>query len=280
MIMQSNATGIGPLEASILERLDRERRLVWRVSVPMLSLTLTQRSEAAHRLSRDGRIVRIEKGIYLVMPRSGPRMVLPDQLVGAWFQGEPHAIIGAAASHYHRLTADTPRVIEVQLARPKAEVTFQGQRYRFTKATPVSVAHDNVRMHFDSGDTHMASPGKLVVLMLTRMSARRRPQAHRDLRSVTDILLRGGRLGFWKSIDWPVLVKRHGTPSAARRLGLLLETFGFGLHERLRSSIGTSGNVRLDTTRGEAGYPIDRRWKVVINDPEIRQGKINAHTHV
>ena len=218
------------------------------------------------RLVDAGLIDRLERGSYVVHPRSGRVPVLPVDLVGAWLADEPYAIIGRAAAEQHRLTLDTPSTIEVQLPRSKDPVEFRGVVYVFTRGPLESVTADNVRSR--SGAV-IASPGKAVALLLTQEAARRGARPPRDAQLALDMLRSGRRLGTWNGTDWAGLVQRHGNAQVARRLGYLLEMLGLPGAEVLTPLRGSSGNKPFSPLYPAEG-PIDTRWRLVLNDPALK----------
>ena len=269
IIVTSNAPLIGPVELRILQALDRSKRRVWRVGQDNPhGLSDIQLRQSLHYLTKAGLLERIERGVYFVPPRSGRILISPLELVGAWFADEPHAVVGHAAAEQHRLTLDVSSVVEVQLTRKKHSVAFQGVLYVFSQMARPRLVADNVKVVFDSSTTLVASPGKLVVQLLTNTSSRRSSRATRDTGLVLDVLEAGKRRGLWVRVDWPRLVQRHGTASTVRRLGYLLEQLGIGSAESLLPMRGESGNVVLSPVYPMTG-PIDKRWRLVINDPAV-----------
>lgn len=271
MITSNADIRIGPVGHRILQTLDRARRLVWRVSEEGLpaGITPAQAWKSLHLLTAAGLLERIERGSYLVLPRSGRLLIPPLELVGAWFENEPYTVVGHAAAEAHRLTLDTSSVIEVQLGRPKAPVEFQRVRYVFSTARPPSLAADNAVITTGRTSTSVASPGKTLVLLLNQESSRRSERPTRDTRLALEILERGTSMNVWAKTDWPRLVRRHGNSSAARRLGYLLERSGLNGAEALLPLRGTSGNRPFSSA-----YPIDgpsnTRWGLILNDPLVR----------
>lgn len=272
MMSSSIAPRIGPLEHRVLRALDRHRRPVWRVAADGApeGLTAPQRHQALHRLVKAGLLERIERGVYLVPPRSGRILVPSIEVVGAWFAGEPHAVVGHAAAEYHRLTLDTPRIIEVQIARPKrGPVEIQGVRYVFSLAARDRVTSDDVTAASRQIRTAIASPGKLLVLLLSQTPSRRSLRPTRDARLALEVLERGAARGLWLRVEWAGLIRRHGTVAAARRLGYLLERAGLPGADALLPLRGESGNLPFSVVHPPDG-PVNTRWRLLLNDPLVR----------
>ncbi len=266
-----------PLEARLLRELDRRHLRVWRpTQAPVPGLSAAQQPEVAYRLAKAGILERLERGAYLVIPRSGARLAQPLELVGAWFADEPYSVIGAAAAEHHGLTYDTPSTIEVQLARAKHErVEFQGKTYRFVQSRPSSVTSDNMEAAAASQRAKVASPAKLLVLLLRRH--RRGPATARDSRLAIEVIERGIARNLWHSVPWDRLIKRHGTSATARRLGYLLERHGLPGWERLLALRGRAGYTLLSSLHPADG-PVSPRWRLRLNDPIL--SPIDAHAHV
>lgn len=261
---------LGPVEHRLLQTLDRRRERVWNTSEDLPpGLTSDSVRQALQRLVATGQLERIERGTYAVMPRSGRVLVRPIELVGAWFRDEPYAVIGHAAAEYHRLTLDTASTVEVLLARTKPPVEFQGVRYLFSRRDPASVGKDNVSVEHEGATTFVASPAKLLVLLLDGTPGRRGTRPVRDSRLALEVLERGAARHLWDKVDWPLVIRRHGSTSAARRLGYLLERLGVLSAANLAPLRGMSGNVPLSPLYPATG-PVDPRWRIVVNDPILR----------
>ena len=263
------APALGPIEHSILRALDRRREPVWRVECGLpTGLSATSVRGALQRLVAAGQVERIERGTYVVMPRSGRVILRPLELVGSWLGDEPHAVIGQAAAEHHHLTLDTPTTVEVQLARAKPPVEFQGVRYVFSRRDPRSVGQDNMRVRHAGASTLVASPAKLLVLLLDATPSRRGTRPPRDVRLALEVVERGAERRLWDRVDWPLVLRRHGSAAAARRLGYLLQRAGIDESDLLPLR-GVSGNIPLSPLYPAVG-PVDPRWRVVINDPVVR----------
>ncbi len=254
----------------MLQHLDRSRRRVWRVSDGSpAGMPATQRNQALRYLADAGLLERVERGVYLVLPRSGRILVSPLELVGSWFEGEPHAVVGHAAAEYHRLTLDTSEVVEVQLGRKKASAEFQGVRYVFSCVPMKRLLADNMRVEAGQAHTTVASPGKLLVQLLEKSPARRSARPTRDARLAVEVLEGGIRQNIWAKVDWPKLVRRHGNSSVARRLGFLLQRSGIAAAEGLLDLRGGAGYVAFSPAYPPAG-PTDPRWRLILNDPMVQ----------
>jgi predicted transcriptional regulator of viral defense system len=277
MTTSSAAPRIGPNEHEILRTLDRSGKWVFQVKDLGVGLSKNQIENALSAMTRAGLVERVERGTYVVMPRSGRRLIDPADLLPAWLgssavgQAMAYALIGRAAAEAHRLTLDTPRTIEVQLTRPKEPVDFQGTRYRFTRSSEPDVVHDNVQIEVKTGKVNVASPGKTLVLLLRWEASRNADKPAQDTRLALEMLERGETSRVWDKVKWPGLVKRHGNAAACRRLGFLLERQGQSeAAESLRPLIGQSGNVPFNPLYPSKGQ-VDRRWRLILNDPILEQ---------
>jgi predicted transcriptional regulator of viral defense system len=269
MITSKAAPRIGPVEHRVLQALDRSRTRVWRVTDGGPSgITQTQLRQALHYLTASGLLERIERGTYLVLPRSGRILVSRLELVGAWFKDEPHVVVGHAAAEYHRVTLDTSTVVEVQLSRAKKPIEFQGVRYVFSKQVKASLLADNVKINLGQTTSTVASPGKLLVLLLNQAPSRRSKRATRDTRLALEVIERGVTLRLWAKGDWVRLVRRHGNASTARRLGYLLERAAVPGAESLLALRGNAGNVRYSPIYPPEGH-VNTRWRLILNDPLV-----------
>jgi predicted transcriptional regulator of viral defense system len=270
-MMTSNAVRIGPVEDLILRTLDRTNAWVWRIAdgpIPA-SVTIPQAWNALHHLAEAGLIERIERGSYLVLPRSGRVLVPPLELVGSWLRKEPYAVIGRAAAEMHRLTLDTSNLAEIQIERSKKAIEFQGVTYAFTRSRSEATRLDNVKVSAGRSSVIVASPGKTLVLLLNLTSARRSERPVRDIRLAIEMLERGRRLGTWAKTDWVRLVVRHGNSHVARRLGFLLERADIPGSESLLALRGQSAATAFSPIYPAEG-PRDTRWRLILNDPLVR----------
>jgi predicted transcriptional regulator of viral defense system len=258
--------GLRPIDQVALRELARRRSPVWATDQALPGIPLVRQRDVAFRLQERGYLERIERGTYRIVPLTGVRAIAPVELVGAWFAEEPHAVIGAAAAEYHGLILDSPTIFEIQLARIKREVRFQGILYRFTRAKQKAVLADNVAVTQDRSITRIATPGKLMVLLLAQ--GRRGPQAHNDARLAYEVFLRGIELKKWDHVNWPLLVRRHGNAAVVRRLGYLLERHGIAGAEGLAALRGTAPRTNFSSAYGSTG-PISRRWRLRLNDPNL-----------
>ena len=270
MTTSSASSVIGPVEHRILRAADRAPGRVWRVDDgEAIGLTPSSLHQALARLVAAGQLERIERGKYAVMPRSGRVPIRPLDLVGSWFNREPYAVVGHAAAEHHRLTLDTATTVEVLLARSKQPVVFAGVDYVFSRRDVASVTADNMASAKGGASTLVASPAKLLVLLLGASQTRRGSRPERGAGLALEVLERGAARGLWSKVNWPLVVRRHGSASAARRLGFLLEQTGQGPRDDLLSLRGQSGYVSLSPLYPAQG-PIDARWRVVVNDPVVR----------
>ncbi len=267
MITSKAEVRIGPLEHEILRAMDRARGRVWtlnNLSVPA-SMTADQARHAVSRLVDAGLVDRLERGSYVVHPRSGRVPVLPIDLVAAWLANESYAIVGRAAAEHHRLTLDTPSTVEIQIPRPKRPVDFRGVHFAFTQGSRQSVAADNIETPTRAV---VASPAKVIALLLTQESARRGARPQRDTALVLEMLESGRRRGMWSHTDWAGFVQRHGNAQTARRLGFLLDMLHLPGAEDLAPLRGRSGNKPFSPLYPAEG-PVDTRWRLVLNDPAL-----------
>ncbi len=274
----ATASRIGPIEQALLRVMDRSRQRIWMLGSADVPPGLTD-DQVRHALSRlaEARLIdRIERGTYLVMPRSGRIPVQPLDLLGSWLRDEPYAVVGLAAAEVHHLSMDTPSTIEVQIARRKAPVTFRGSQFVFTAANKQSVAQDNVRVKVGEGTCTVASPGKVVVRLLAQESSRRGMRPSRDASLAAEMLERGRGRDLWSRTDWKSLVMRHGNSLAARRLGYLLDQLGIGGSEDVMPLRGVSGNKPFSPLYPPRG-PVSKRWRLVINDPALPPGGRDAN---
>jgi predicted transcriptional regulator of viral defense system len=256
-------------EAQALRELARRRQPVWRVEDRILeALPRARVYQVIQRLQKQGHLDPIERGVYRVVPQTGARIISAVELIGSWFRDEPHALIGAAAASYHGLILDSPTLFDVQLTRPKpGEVEYQGGYYRFTKATHRSVSSDNLKVETGRVTTAIATPEKLLVLLLAQH--RTGALAGRDARLATEVFRRGLGMHRWTDIPWPLLILRHGNQAIARRLGFILEAYGVSGWQSLRDLVGTG-----EITNFSSGYPsqgrVSGRWRLRLNDPLLR----------
>jgi predicted transcriptional regulator of viral defense system len=259
----------GSLEEQALRELARRRLPVWRVEDRILeSLPAASVRKVTQLLQRDGHLDPIERGVYRVVPPTGARIISPIELIGSWFRDEAHALIGAAAASYHGLTLDTPTLFEIQLSRQKPEeVAYQGGLYRFTKASPRSVAADNIKVETGRVTTSVATPEKLLVLLLAQ--PRKGAQTGRGAGLAIEVFESGLAKRIWSGVNWPLLIMRHGNQAIARRLGFMLEAYGVPGWQSLRDLVGTGEIADFSSVYPSEGR-VSGRWRLRLNDPLVQ----------
>ncbi len=202
------------------------------------------------RLTRQGLVVAVEKGKYLLVGLQ-PERVLGNPLFIAAQLAHPSYISYWSALHYHGLTEQVPHTVFVATTRKKRPVAFQGHRFRYVTIKPdkfFGYRRESV------GDLPVvvADPEKALIDSLEQ------PRYAGGMAEVVAALAAAT-----PDLDISLLLDyaaRMGDRSLASRLGYLLTAQGI-LADGLPIS---AAPVLLDPhSPAEGGYDI--RWRVRVN---------------
>lgn len=209
----------------------------------------------------------VARGLYEVRDPSGVSKSSFEVLLAARFAHRPHLVTGWWALAQAGLTNQDVRVAVVLTSSNRRDLDAAGRRAHVVKVD----ARDLWGGRRRPSGLIVASPERALCDCATRPSAR--IPATR-LAEAVDAYLRSSANA---ATRLAAVVKRYGSPAAARRLGFLVE-LAAGEHaaEPLRSMLGRSNRAdALD--RGDQDSPIVSRWQVRTR---LGADELFEHRHV
>jgi len=226
-----------------------------------------------YQLRQLGWVLGLAKGKYLIVPlEAGPESSWSeDALVVARHLATPAAVAYWSACHYWNWTEQVPRTVFVQTTQKKmhSTKTVLGVRYRF-----VRIGRGKFFGALDRtvGDAHITITDR----QKTLVDALDRPDLCGGTAQVAQMLPVAG-----ESIDWDKLdacLVRMDCGAIYKRLGFLAEHLGArltipgrsGWIEKWRSHL-TGGRALLEPRSPDKG-PVNRRWRVRLNEPALASG--------
>lgn len=232
------------------------------VSVPSADLDAVARhtcsrqaaQKAIQRLVRAERVVRVRKDLLVLPDTTGLLGVDMADLVDA-VAPQPYLITGGRALERYELTDQHFFGIIVLVPGRIKKLSYRGQSATFLPTDPSSIWgwQEGVRPQY-------AVPERAIVDVLNH------PRYAVSLTQALDALLLAATRDpafIDRLVD---TVVRYGSPSAARRVGLVVERFfGAGVAAPYRELIGENRAPVLMRPRGTANGPIDATWRVVVN---------------
>ena len=260
----------GPQEARVLTEL--ERRGISILALPRDPLFLPDVPDGhfrklLHRLRAKGWLLPIERGKYLVVPRAA---------AGSW--GEHPFVVAAgiapgdyylsfwSALSYHRLTEQVPRIVYVALCGGrKAEVRFQGWRYRFVTLSPAKwYGHAPAEFAALNGatrvDVEIAEPEKAVLDSLDE------EQLAGGFPEIVKALQRGFQNGVLTGSRLVAYAQRYPNAAVVARLGYLLQRLKRPEAEALRPIAGRLKHpVFLSLRAPREATRFDPTWRLNVN---------------
>lgn len=252
---------LGPLEAELLFTLEKEGRTAFSLDDAMKILNCSNEvlRKTLHRLTLKGRVQRIKRGYYILVPaRAGYQTswaehvfsfidrVLEEYYVGYW-----------TALNYWQMTEQIPRTIFVATRKRRRDF-----------------AYDNVvPIHFVA-----VSPHKFFGWTAERIGSVEFRISDREktiVDSLDQLQYAGGVSevvkGLRTSLDWEKMAtyaERLRNSSVRKRLGYLIEILELRISEKvleqLRLSIG-SGYSWLDPTAPKKVFKTDSKWGLKVN---------------
>jgi len=265
--MQTAKT-LGPTSAELLLRLSAEGRKIFSIADAQAITGKTYEATAAllSKLVRKRWLVRLVPGKYLIVPLEAGLESIPmaDRYVIARevLDPLPYYISYYSAMELHQMTTQPVNIVYVTVPRQRASRTIAGVEYRFVYAGQRS---------FWGWETIWATDQEQVQvsdLEKTLIDATVRPELCGGLAELAKGLwLRKDDLDESRLVAY---VQRLDHKAAAKRLGFLLETYGWGRPETIAAlqSFITPRYTLLDPTLPDQG-PYRARWRLRVNiDPE------------
>ena len=204
------------------------------------------------RMEKDGLVVRIEQGKFLLLGLT-PEKVLSNPLYVGCNLVTPAYISFWSALHFHGFTEQAPRTTFVATTRRKKEISFREMNYKFVTLKPESFFGYRREMLAELPIV-IADEAKSILDSLCL------PQYAGGITEVAKAVQIALTLG---SLEQPLLLEyaeRLQNASLRSRLGYLLELLGQSV-SRLEPA---SGPVKLDPQNPARGT-FNNRWKLYIN---------------
>lgn len=214
------------------------------------------------RWAKDGYIRRIQRGTYLQVPLhiEQPQDWFGDEFRLALSLWPNSYFTGWTAANHWGLTEQVFRTITLITSdRVRVEDdSISKSRFFVKRIKKLDLAWGIEQEWRDGFKVLMAKPSRTVIDVLTF------PDLGGGIQSAADILRE-----YMSDFDVPELVQRaidHANGSAIKRLGFLLEQYGYENWndlERLRSSI-SKGVIKLDPQKSNSGFRI-MKWNILVN---------------
>lgn len=264
-MMTQTITGLSPREAEFLSRLAAENRAIFRYAeVADYWPDSATAHRALSRLQRGGWLMRIERGLYMLVPlNAGPdRVWTENALVIGTRLVEPSAIAYWSALRFWNLTEQVPQTIFVQSTRRKLQsrLILDGVQYQLVTIR-VPRFFGLVRRTVDGQPLQVTDRAKTVV------DAADRPDLCGGIWQLAQALR-----DHWAEVDWPKLDEyliRFASGAVYKRLGYLVETLNLPIVERAERLASwqthlTAGIALLDPGESTGGSAC-MRWRVCDN---------------
>jgi len=255
---------LGPLETELIFTLERKGRTVFTVDDARDLLDASDETlwKVLHKLTRKGRIQRVKRGIYTLVPAKAgykPKwteqayIFLEDMLneyyVGYW----------TAMSHWN-MTEQTPRTVFVATAQRKRNFTY----------------NDSVPIHFVT-----LNPRKLYGWVYATAGGHRFRVSNPEKTVVDSMDLpqhAGGVPEAAKSLnydlDWDKIIEyadRLGNRTVHKRLGYIIQLLEIDTPRHILMNLKegvSSGYSWLDPTAPKEAHKLDTTWRLKINVPK------------
>ncbi len=252
----------------------RERRMLSELSASGMRLFKTEDAypfwsskhhaqKALSRLESKGWLMRLERGLYLVMPLEAgvDRQWWEDPLAIATRLTPDGAVAYWTAMHYWGMTKQIPEIIFVQTMRRRfrPQVTILGAQYQFIQVVE--------RKHF--GVTTLPSTGltfRITDREKTLVDACDRPDLCGGVQQTVEALVSNEPFD-WHKVD--NYLDRIGSGAIYKRLGYLVDSLDItlpdreGRLDRWRQSL-SQGIALLDPGQERVG-PVNTAWRIRVN---------------
>jgi len=205
------------------------------------------------RLSKSGRVERLEKGKYLIIPLGAVngKYTLHEFVLGSMLV-RPYAIAYWSALHHHGLTDQMPSTVFVQTtARTKhLERKIAGVRYRVIRISGRKFFGEK-REWLEGTEINITDREKTIIDCLDKV---------RYSGGLVDVglALANGKLDIARLVDYTT---RNGTSAVQRRLGYLCRFAGIDI---IRPRPLPKSYVLLDPTVPPVGKK-DPHWRIIVN---------------
>jgi predicted transcriptional regulator of viral defense system len=210
--------------------------------------------KAIQRLVRAGSVVRVRKDLLVLPDTTGLLGVDMTDLIDA-VAGQPYLITAGRALAQHELTDQHFFGVIVLTPDRVEKLSYRGQKATFLQTDP-----SNIWGWGEGPGPHYALPERALVDVLNH------PRYAVSLTQALDALLLAVSRDPTFASRLLDTVIRYNSPSAARRVGLVVERFlGPETAAPYRDLIGENRAPVLMRPRGNPDGKLDARWRVVVN---------------
>ncbi|MGI0088377.1 MAG: type IV toxin-antitoxin system AbiEi family antitoxin domain-containing protein [Nitrosotalea sp.] len=212
------------------------------------------------QLIRKKWILKIRKGVYVITPleagqRGAESYTLHSLVIGSLLT-KPYYIGYWSALNYHGLTEQTPARVYIATPKPKNSQTILDTRFIFVTIHPRKIFGID-ETEIEKNKVRISSPEKTIVDCLDH------PEHAGGIEEIAkSIYFSRNDIDAKKVVGF---AKKIGNSAVTKRLGYLVETFGWKDYLELLSSVKLkSGYSLLDPNLPRKGH-IKERWKLVVN---------------
>ena len=218
----------------------------------LFGLDKFQTTNLLNRMEKEGLVVRIERGKFLLLGLT-PEKVLSNPLYIGSHLITPAYVSFWSALHFHGFTEQVPRTVFIVTTHRKKEVTFREMHFQFITLKP---------HHFFGYRREMLADLPVVIAdeakaILDSLALPQYAGGLAEVAKALQIATSEERLEMQVMFDY---VERLQNASLSSRLGYLLELLGKSAEGLQRSK----GPVKLDPQRPTRGN-FNPRWQLYIN---------------
>lgn len=248
--------GLGKKESFLIKSLMQEQKHIFttKTAAKILKTRKTAVNEMLKELAKKGWLVRIRKGMYLVIPlEAGPESVYTEHsFIIASHLVEPCYVGFWSALNFHGLTEQIPSTAFIAAKKTMRNRKILGIKYRFIKIKPGKFFGS--RKYFISGKpVHVSDREKTIADCLDR------PDMCGGIPEIIKPFLTNEDIDYKKLVSY---AKKMGG-ACLKRTGFVLEKLGLADASELQGKVN-SGYVYLDTIAGKSGKH-NSRWNVIEN---------------
>jgi predicted transcriptional regulator of viral defense system len=227
----------------------------------LLKTNAATTSQIVHRLAADGRLRRIQKARYLVVPQGhDPKNYTLEANLIASELIRPYYLSYWTALHYYGWTVQPSNTIFIASTKLKHPVKVSGVTFKFVKLKPSRFFGYKIQKA-NGHQIVVANPEKTIVDCLDQ------PRYCGEIVEAAKGIWSGrNELDFEKIRRY---ARRMGNGAIIKRLGFLMEILGVGsdaFREKLKSE-KSSGYAALDTD-GKTNGTFNSAWNLIVNVSE------------
>jgi predicted transcriptional regulator of viral defense system len=263
IIKTKNMSSLTPKESEFLSKIAEKGLSIFTFEQAQALWSPPERTpDALYRLTQKGWLLRLERGIYLLIPlEAGPaRAWTENGFIIAQYLVDPAAVAYWSALHYWNMTEQIPQVIFVQTTRRKQSTEIAGMKFRFV--TVIDGHFFGLTSVFIAGKTAQVTDREK-----TLVDCAARPDLCGGIFQLAQALKSNHSQLNWDKLDQ--YLKQWDGGTVVKRLGYLVEALKLPNQEdRLNrwQSLISRGISLLEPGAGIHG-PIRTRWQVRVNVP-------------